>query len=104
MVIRGEKLTVASLPRFWRSAQETVPAGKRGEEWSRWRYQRLAVLEVLAQGPSLMNALIVDDERLAREELKTLLEAHPRISVVGEACSEAKAQVAGKMRASTARP
>jgi two-component system LytT family response regulator len=32
-----------------------------------------------------MKALVIDDERLAREELKELLEAHPEISVVGEA-------------------
>ena len=30
-------------------------------------------------------ALIVDDERLARRELRTLLAAHPEISIVGEA-------------------
>jgi two-component system, LytTR family, response regulator len=32
-----------------------------------------------------MNALIVDDERMARQELKRLLLAHPDIEVVGEA-------------------
>ena len=32
-----------------------------------------------------MKALIVDDERLARKELMTLLEEHPSIEVVGEA-------------------
>jgi two-component system, LytTR family, response regulator len=32
-----------------------------------------------------MTALIVDDERLARQELRALLEAHPEIRVVGEA-------------------
>src|SRR5262249_17714384 len=32
-----------------------------------------------------MNALIVDDERLARAELRRLLAAHPDIVVVGEA-------------------
>ena len=31
-----------------------------------------------------MNALIVDDERRARNELKRLLKAHPEIEVVGE--------------------
>jgi len=34
-----------------------------------------------------MNALIIDDERLAREELKELLEVHPEITVVGEAAN-----------------
>lgn len=32
-----------------------------------------------------MKALIIDDERLARKELQTLLEAHPEVMVVGEA-------------------
>ena len=32
-----------------------------------------------------MNALILDDERIARQELKRLLSAHPDIAVVGEA-------------------
>ncbi|HMV27356.1 MAG TPA: LytTR family DNA-binding domain-containing protein [bacterium] len=32
-----------------------------------------------------MNALIVDDERLAREELRRLLSSHPDIKIVGEA-------------------
>jgi two-component system, LytTR family, response regulator len=32
-----------------------------------------------------MKALIIDDERLARKELKNLLEAHPSIEIVGEA-------------------
>ncbi len=32
-----------------------------------------------------MHALIIDDERLAREELRALLRSHPRISLVGEA-------------------
>jgi two-component system, LytTR family, response regulator len=32
-----------------------------------------------------MKALIIDDERLARNELKRLLEAYPKINVVGEA-------------------
>jgi two-component system LytT family response regulator len=40
-----------------------------------------------------VRALIVDDERLARRELRRLLEAHPELEVVGEAAnvSEAKA-------------
>lgn len=41
-----------------------------------------------------MKALIIDDERLAREELKELLEAHPEISVVGEAANVDEAIVA----------
>ena len=32
-----------------------------------------------------MNALIIDDERIARQELKRLLAAHPEVQVVGEA-------------------
>lgn len=32
-----------------------------------------------------MNALIIDDERLARNELRRLLEAHPFINILGEA-------------------
>lgn len=32
-----------------------------------------------------MNTLIIDDERLARNELRRLLDAHPRIHIVGEA-------------------
>jgi two-component system LytT family response regulator len=32
-----------------------------------------------------MKALIIDDERLARNELKRLLEAYPKIDIVGEA-------------------
>jgi two-component system, LytTR family, response regulator len=34
-----------------------------------------------------MNALIVDDERLARVELRRLLAAHPEIAIVGEAAN-----------------
>lgn len=43
-----------------------------------------------------MNALITDDERLARSELKRLLVAHPDIVVVGEAANaeQAKQQIA----------
>jgi len=43
-----------------------------------------------------MNALIVDDERLARTELRRLLQAHPDVMVVGEAgnADEAAAQLA----------
>jgi len=32
-----------------------------------------------------MNALIVDDERLARQEMRRVLEPHPDVVVVGEA-------------------
>jgi two-component system LytT family response regulator len=38
-----------------------------------------------------LEALIVDDERLARKELRSLLAAHPEVSVVGEADSVASA-------------
>jgi two-component system, LytTR family, response regulator len=43
-----------------------------------------------------MNALLVDDERLARSELRRLLQAHPEVSVVGEAANadEAAARLA----------
>jgi two-component system LytT family response regulator len=34
-----------------------------------------------------LTALIVDDERLARQELRALLAAHPEVEVVGEAAS-----------------
>jgi two-component system LytT family response regulator len=34
-----------------------------------------------------MKALIVDDERLARQELRRLLAAHPEIEIVAEACN-----------------
>jgi two-component system LytT family response regulator len=34
-----------------------------------------------------LTALIVDDERLARQELRALLAAHPEVQVVGEAAS-----------------
>jgi two-component system LytT family response regulator len=45
-----------------------------------------------------MKALIIDDERLARKELASLLEKHPEISVVGEAANaeEAEKMVAEK--------
>ena len=39
-----------------------------------------------------MKALIVDDEPLARRELRRLLAAHPEIEVVGEAASAADAE------------
>ena len=41
-----------------------------------------------------MRALIVDDERLARARLRTLLAAHPEVSVVAEADSVATARAA----------
>ena len=34
-----------------------------------------------------MNALLVDDERLARQELRRLLQAHPDVAVIGEAAT-----------------
>jgi two-component system LytT family response regulator len=39
-----------------------------------------------------MRTLIVDDERLAREELRELLGAHPEIEIVGEASNGPEAQ------------
>src|SRR5712672_1854236 len=43
-----------------------------------------------------MKALLIDDERLARTELRRLLEKHPVIEIVGEArdSEEALAQIA----------
>ena len=41
-----------------------------------------------------MKALIVDDERLARNELKRLLKAHPEVEVVGEAARASEALTA----------
>lgn len=39
-----------------------------------------------------MKALLIDDERPARRELRGLLEAHPNVEVVGEAANIAEAQ------------
>lgn len=39
-----------------------------------------------------MKALIIDDERLARKELVSLLEAHPSIEIVGEAMNADEAE------------
>jgi len=39
-----------------------------------------------------MNALLVDDERLARHELRRLLTAHPDVAVVGEAATADEAE------------
>lgn len=41
----------------------------------------------------MINTLIVDDERLARAELKRLLSQHPQIHLVAEAASVAEARV-----------
>ncbi|MFT3829788.1 MAG: LytTR family DNA-binding domain-containing protein [Opitutaceae bacterium] len=41
-----------------------------------------------------MKALLIDDERLARKELRKLLTAHPHIEVVGEAADAAEARQA----------
>lgn len=43
-----------------------------------------------------MNALLVDDERLARNELRRLLRAHPGVTIIGEAANvdEAEARLA----------
>ena len=35
----------------------------------------------------MMSAIIVDDERLARRELASLLKAHPEVAIAGEAAS-----------------
>ena len=39
-----------------------------------------------------MKAIIIDDERLARQELKNLLAAYPEIEIVGEAANAAQAK------------
>src|SRR6476469_4916359 len=39
------------------------------------------------QQPGSMKVLVVDDERLAREELKRLLAAYPDIEVAGDAAN-----------------
>ncbi len=39
-----------------------------------------------------MRAIIVDDERLARQELRRLLQAHPDVAVAGEARNAAEAE------------
>ncbi|MCK5804810.1 MAG: response regulator [Lentisphaeria bacterium] len=39
-----------------------------------------------------ITALIVDDERLAREHIRLLLGAHPQVRVLGEACNVAEAE------------
>jgi two-component system, LytTR family, response regulator len=41
-----------------------------------------------------MRALIIDDERLARAELRRLLAAHPAVQVVGEAANAVEARAA----------
>ena len=46
-----------------------------------------------------MKALLIDDERLARSELRRLLKAHPEIEIVGEAANAEQAEE--KIRALT---
>lgn len=41
-----------------------------------------------------MKALLIDDERLAREELRRLLKAHPDVQIVGEAANLVQARQA----------
>ncbi len=50
----------------------------------------------------MKKALIIDDERLARSELKKLLADHPEIVVVGEAVNAKDGH--GKDRIAAARP
>lgn len=46
-----------------------------------------------------MRTVLIDDERLAREELRGLLAAHPRIEVIGEAANATEAlEVVGRLR------
>ena len=42
---------------------------------------------------NVWRAVLVDDERLARQRLKTLLESHPSVTVVGEAAGLATARL-----------
>ena len=44
--------------------------------------------------PETLRALLVDDERLARRELRALLAAHPEVEVVGEAADADEAEAA----------
>lgn len=46
-----------------------------------------------ATAKNVRRAVLVDDERLARQRLKTLLESHPSVSVVGEAADLAAARL-----------
>ena len=41
---------------------------------------------------TMIRTLLVDDERLARAELRRLLSVHPQIEIVGEAASAAQAR------------
>jgi hypothetical protein len=76
-----------------RSAWSTRASG-----W-RWRWAR-ASLDLTENsgwvratpditGGGLMRALLIDDERLARAELRRLLAAHPEVEIVGEAVNAA---------------
>jgi two-component system LytT family response regulator len=40
-----------------------------------------------------MRAILVDDERLARRELRRLLSKHPQVEVIGEAANADEARV-----------
>ena len=50
-----------------------------------------------------MNALVADDERLARNELRRLLGAHPDVSIVAEARNVEEAEAVLKREPSNAR-
>lgn len=83
-----------TLPLMGRFGGESGQAGESSVGTVRLWYQRLAVWEGRAQGFLHMKALIIDDERLAREELREMLEVHPEINVVGEAANVEEAIVA----------
>eukprot|EP01034_Spumella_vulgaris_P041611 gene41611-51547_t len=53
--------------------------------------RRLGARHADPAGGRLMRVLLVDDERLARAELRRLLAAHPDVEIVGEAVSAAQA-------------
>src|SRR5690606_32513817 len=46
---------------------------------------------------AVTRAFLVDDERIARAELRRLLQAHPEVAIVGEAtdATDARSQLAG---------
>lgn len=49
----------------------------------------------------MIKALVVDDERIARQELRRLLKAHPEVEVVAEAADVPEARQAFRARAPT---
>src|SRR5262249_54122707 len=101
----------AGQPRHRSGKSETSDPDRRGVVWNRAR-QRVATASpvVRARGAagfrrlrarpsarsrsstSVMRALLVDDEPLARRELRRLLADHPWVEIVGEASNIAEAE------------